>query len=286
MPNLSSELTKCKFTFNPITFNGTLTPDYFNSCVPVNLLASTPINYQGNQQPYNGNAYLGFAVLPYNNDTLNNYVHETIELCLSEEMVAGKEYEFNFFLSLAENFYTPTDAIHVKFTTDTIDYAQTALFNVFSPDWENTPGNFFTDTVNWMPVTGKYTARGGEKFVIIGCLKMVNWSNFFMLDTNYLINAYYYIEDFSVYESTIQVPNVFSPNGDGINDLYTVFDLSDGDRIKIYNRWGTQVYESTGIKDGWDGRTTSGEQCSEGVYYYIIERKEKENRKGYIQLLR
>lgn len=73
---------------------------------------------------------------------------------------------------------------------------------------------------------------------------------------------------------TGEVPNVFTPNGDGINDL---FDFRLGNRleqcsfISIYNRWGTLVYESRENAHIWDGRTFTGEECSQGQYFYILE---------------
>ncbi len=90
-------------------------------------------------------------------------------------------------------------------------------------------------------------------------------------------------------QEELVIPNVFSPNGDGINDLFYIKGLQKGDKILIYNRWGIKVYEFTNITDGWDGRTNAGEKCSVGVYYYIIKREDykdqsTENTKGFIHL--
>ena len=67
------------------------------------------------------------------------------------------------------------------------------------------------------------------------------------------------------------IPNVLSPNGDGQNDLFKI----DGIGIKtvvmkIYNRWGQTVFESSQAKTGWNGRTNSGNEVPEGTYFYII----------------
>jgi len=85
-------------------------------------------------------------------------------------------------------------------------------------------------------------------------------------------------------EEELFIPNVFSPNGDGINDLFRIEGLQEEDEVSIYNRWGTKVYELANINDGWDGRTTAGEKCSTGVYFYYIKRKKNENKKGFIHL--
>jgi gliding motility-associated-like protein len=69
----------------------------------------------------------------------------------------------------------------------------------------------------------------------------------------------------------IEVPNIFTPNGDGVND---VFQLS-GRGVKkmnarIINRWGQLFYEWDSPAGGWDGYTISGVQASPGTYFYII----------------
>lgn len=70
-------------------------------------------------------------------------------------------------------------------------------------------------------------------------------------------------------EPRIYIPNAFSPNDDGINDVFRVFanDLRDLE-YSIYNRWGSRVFETHHINRGWDG-TFNGRNASEGVY--VIE---------------
>lgn len=76
----------------------------------------------------------------------------------------------------------------------------------------------------------------------------------------------------------IVIPNVFTPNDDGINDCYQVIGVSqkcDEYHILIYNRWGTPVYENTDGSWCWDGKNQGGEDIPQGVYYYIITIKKK-----------
>lgn len=80
-------------------------------------------------------------------------------------------------------------------------------------------------------------------------------------------------------ESTLEVPNAFSPNGDGINDYFNVFNVKSiiSFHAAIYNRWGQQLY-SWGIDEigceecGWDG-TYKGNPVKAGVYYVVVEAK-------------
>ncbi|MFH1321463.1 MAG: gliding motility-associated C-terminal domain-containing protein [Bacteroidota bacterium] len=67
------------------------------------------------------------------------------------------------------------------------------------------------------------------------------------------------------------IPNVFSPNDDGVNDIFNVI----GSKVIqvegiIFNRWGEQIYTWNTIKGGWDGRTNSGKIVPDGTYFYII----------------
>ena len=72
--------------------------------------------------------------------------------------------------------------------------------------------------------------------------------------------------------ANIFVPNAFSPNGDGINDLFVMkYDgLSIVDfRISIFDRWGEEIFQSDDISRGWDGKK-NGKDCPGGVYVYKI----------------
>jgi len=70
------------------------------------------------------------------------------------------------------------------------------------------------------------------------------------------------------------IPNVFSPNGDGSNDLYH-FSLENAEYVKayIYNRWGELVAEYNEVSGGWNGNVLSGGIASPGVYYVVYEIK-------------
>ena len=66
-------------------------------------------------------------------------------------------------------------------------------------------------------------------------------------------------------------PNAFSPNGDGVNDIFRgIYDcvINQMD-MKIYSRWGELLYDSQNTNAGWDG-TFKGQPCGVGVYIYVI----------------
>lgn len=70
--------------------------------------------------------------------------------------------------------------------------------------------------------------------------------------------------------SDLRVPNVFTPNGDGLNDEFRVQYRSIVEfHCWVYNRWGRLVYEWTDPAKGWDG-TINGRPAPEGAYFYVI----------------
>ncbi len=71
-----------------------------------------------------------------------------------------------------------------------------------------------------------------------------------------------------------RLPNVFTPNDDGHNDLFVPFpyDFVESVDMNIYNRWGGLVYETTDIDINWDGRDlNTSNECTEGVYFFECE---------------
>ena len=71
------------------------------------------------------------------------------------------------------------------------------------------------------------------------------------------------------------VPNVFTPNGDGINDRFEIVskDLSKY-HLCVYNRWGAKIFCTSDLNTQWDG-TYKGENCSDGVYFWVAEYERK-----------
>ena len=92
----------------------------------------------------------------------------------------------------------------------------------------------------------------------------------------------FYLEDYIIVDSSfIEVPNVFTPNGDGTNDDFVVkFWSMQSIKISIFNRWGRKIhywehsnirgFEDTYIETVWDGRLMGGRYASPGVYYYNV----------------
>ena len=93
--------------------------------------------------------------------------------------------------------------------------------------------------------------------------------------------------------SKMEVPNVFTPNGDGNNDVFflKVANLTEINAV-ILDRWGNKVYETTSATGNiaWDGKNFGGKECASGVYFYIIKATGKDGKeyeaKGNVSLFR
>lgn len=73
------------------------------------------------------------------------------------------------------------------------------------------------------------------------------------------------------------LPNTFTPNGDGSNDLFKprVNLFVDQVQFQVYNQWGNLVFETTDPQLNWDGTTQSGQQLADGTYHYSCKVFEK-----------
>jgi gliding motility-associated-like protein len=150
--------------------------------------------------------------------------------------------------------------------------------NSITSIWNFGNGTSFTYTDN-VPGTATYTAPGSYTVTLI-----VQKGN--CMDTSSQVIKV-------DIPSKLEVPNVFSPNGDGSNDI---FFLRAANLIEInaaiFDRWGNKVYEvnsSTG-NIAWDGKNQQGKECPSGVYFYTIKATGKDgesyDKKGNVSLFR
>jgi len=76
-------------------------------------------------------------------------------------------------------------------------------------------------------------------------------------------------------KNTLRIPNAFSPNGDGLNDVWLIdgIDSYPESKVRVFNRWGATVYNSSGgYREPWNGKD-NGQFLSQSAYYYVIELK-------------
>lgn len=89
----------------------------------------------------------------------------------------------------------------------------------------------------------------------------------------------------SIDESILEVPNAFTPNNDGTNDIFRIkqgWQSLVEFRAMVFNRWGKKLFEWTNPNEGWDGRS-GGRDCPDGAYYLHLDAKGADGRKYHIR---
>ncbi len=102
------------------------------------------------------------------------------------------------------------------------------------------------------------------------------------------------VDEVTVYiKDALEIPNTFSPNGDGINETWEILGIEafPDCHIQIFTRWGQLVFETTGYNSEkrWTGTTKGGNELTEGTYYYVINLRDKafeEPLKGTVSIIR
>jgi gliding motility-associated-like protein len=155
-----------------------------------------------------------------------------------------------------------------------VDFTNGSIGNNMTYDWNFGDGN--SDTIN--NPSNTYTELGDYSVLLTvtdmqGCTDTAS------------INIH--VEG----ESVLVIPNIFSPNGDGNNDIFNLHgtNITEVSGV-IMNRWGQVIFEWSAVEAGWDGRTVAGMEASEGTYYYVVSAVGADGKEydfnGPIQLVR
>jgi gliding motility-associated-like protein len=91
--------------------------------------------------------------------------------------------------------------------------------------------------------------------------------------------------------TVIVIPNVFSPNGDNINDQFFIKGTGISNlECRVYDRWGLLLHQWEGLDGYWDGRAKNGSNCTDGTYFYLITYSDNQGKSytkdGFLQLLK
>jgi gliding motility-associated-like protein len=172
------------------------------------------------------------------------------------------DLEWNHYLGWPDPDYTVylgkneggvwTDVAHVPPTTTQVNPTKDTVYNMLNPGLDK--GDYRICVLATNPAFLVYEA----------------WSNCI---------------PFTIYETippppppadTLRIPNVFTPNNDGQNDVFYIENAEtwDGPRsVQIFNRWGNVVYKTDKYDNmnAWDGTDPSGKKVADGVYFYVLD---------------
>ncbi|MEZ4923533.1 MAG: gliding motility-associated C-terminal domain-containing protein [Crocinitomicaceae bacterium] len=244
------------------------TPDYFNACgISPNI--TVPSNYNGYQQAQDGNGYAGI----YCYTSFGSEYREYIYIKISEELKSNVCYTISFYLNLSDNSNGYLDQFGIGFSN-----SQPLDPNGFHfvPEFEILANGNFEDSNNWITVSESYVAQGGEKYLILGCFEDDLNIKLLVKNPGQDSTCYYYVDNVKMTECSevnsgemLGIPNVFTPNVDGVNDY---IDFSIFEKVVLINRWGvTVVVMGSQSNFKWYGKNFREEDLPDGVYYYIAD---------------
>ena len=85
------------------------------------------------------------------------------------------------------------------------------------------------------------------------------------------------------FENKLVIPNIITPNGDGQNEAFKIGNLHlyPNSQLRIYNRWGKEIYHSNNYQGNW-----KAENQSAGIYYYLLQTSNGESFKGWVEVVK
>jgi gliding motility-associated-like protein len=242
------------------------TVDVFNTCFPIPQI-QPPNTIRGFSYPHIGDGMIGVCYAQESN------YREAASVQLTSQLVKDSAYCVSFWVknSRIENMYYWADPIGVLFTNSIITQNEV---QTLSPHVKST-GKL--DQNEWVEVSDYYIASGGETYLNVGFFgsEIMKYQNMPYEPGGNKV-PFYFIDDVSVIQCnkdsllnvTFELPNVFTPNGDGDNDLYSIKQQNIKTlEVVVFNRWGEQIAQYDGKTTQWDGKDTKGEEVSDGVYF-------------------
>ena len=287
----SDELEKVLSWYKP----NSSTTDYYNQCASQSSGVNVPSNWVGYQNAFDGSAYLGLGTLIPESPESAEYV----QCKLLEPLKACHLYSFSMQINLADYSTHATNSFGVRLDSKPIIGDPILEFNGFELPCQICFETFITDTSSWVNIAGEYLAKGGEEYMTIGRFidtSLYNNSDipFVKVDCDSCFswhdNVYYYLDDVNLNELheqiSISMPNVITPNQDGINDYWYPMGICFNDwKCDVLNRWGNTIFSFSENEQGWAGIDLKGSDLNEGTYFYRVYTLEQEIT-GFIELVR
>lgn len=178
-----------------------------------------------------------------------------------------------------KNGCTDTEYIHVRYVSDAVITMRDSVTLYPGESYQMDPdGNCLY--FHWFPPTGLNSTTIADPVA----QPIVNTRYFVTGTTEWGCITVDFIDIYIALESVLEIPNAFTPGSDGPNNILHIIRRGQAKlkSFRIYNRWGNEIFKTSDIDEGWNGRYHGIPQPM-GVYVYIIEAEYNTGRKYYKQ---
>ncbi len=251
------------FTFN----YSENTVDVLHMCLPIPEL-QPPNTIRGYSYPHSGEGMIGLCYAQESN------YREVASVQLVQPLVKDSAYCVSFWVknSRIENMLYWAKPLGVYFTDAEITASE---ISIAGPHVSS--GEQLLSENEWVEISGYYIAQGSEQYLNIGFFgqNITKYQNMPYEPGGSKV-PFYFFDDVSLTPCNkdsllavvLELPNVFTPNGDTVNAVYRVqYHNLSSLNMQVFNRWGNLVREYDGLVESWDGRDQNGTDVPEGVYF-------------------
>ncbi len=195
-------------------------PEIFNSCANIgNINYGMPNNIGGFQYAIDSLGYASFAVEKGGNQ------REYLSVRLKDSLKKGSIYFVRFYVSCINYGKYAADELGSYLSKDSV-FKNTPYYLDYVPQIKSEKGVPIDDTLNWVEISGLYTAGGGEKYITIGQFKSDSKTTWKTINPNGTSNCFYYLDMVSVKLLRDSIP---PPN----NPHYMLYPNPASDKISI-----------------------------------------------------
>jgi gliding motility-associated-like protein len=284
-------------------------PDYYK--VGASAACDLPETPFGLINASNGNAIMGIPICGRSFTNKRTY----LQCQLQAPLIRGKKYKLSFYLSNGKHTSTSIAGLavdHIGMYISTFAPVQTGFEPLYFVPQFAIDSVFYSET--WKKITFEYIPLiDDEKFITLGVFGSDSDREIVIEGTGNPEVGYYFVDNFSCIEidgdnvpdenttdkgpapekvNYVFVPNSFTPNGDGQNDVFMpVGEAGNIISVEVFSRWGEILFQSKNNSNPmWDG-TNGKNMCPDGTYYYVVKYRipklgEEGTQTGYVTLLR
>ena len=271
------------------TGSSTANPDFYHmDGINGGDLPETPMAFI---DAYNGRAIAGLEVCRSSGTNKREYLTGTF----SEPLEIGKRYEFSFAIANGDVYEHSAAGLGVSHLG--VNFSSEPIVQ-FEREPLNIHPNFHLSNVHyyqgWKIIKFSFTADAAYQYFTFGMFGYDNGKQILSFEQPERLKAYYFLDDFSIRSISTElqsdkevykgeenisfnikpvtyVPTAFSPNGDNVNDVFQPsIEANSGATLKVYDRGGALVWQSTGDQLSWDGTNLGGELSRFGVYVWSL----------------